>query len=50
MVVDIATMQQVAASMSMREQGWVLFALMAGVHAVKVPLFPVHAVAAGAHW
>ncbi|MCA9281257.1 MAG: NADH-quinone oxidoreductase subunit M [Phycisphaerales bacterium] len=38
---DIATMQQVAASMSMREQGWVLFALMAGF-AVKVPLFPVH--------
>ncbi|HYE62455.1 MAG TPA: NADH-quinone oxidoreductase subunit M [Phycisphaerales bacterium] len=38
---DIATLQQVAASMSPREQAWVMLAMLAGF-AVKVPLFPVH--------
>ncbi len=38
---DIATLQEVARSMSASEQAWVLLAMMAGF-AVKVPLFPVH--------
>lgn len=38
---DIGALTEQAASMSAREQGWVLLALMAGF-AVKVPLFPVH--------
>jgi NADH-quinone oxidoreductase subunit M len=38
---DIGALQQIARQMSPSEQGWVLFALLAGF-AVKVPLFPVH--------
>lgn len=38
---DIGALQQIARQMSSSEQGWVLFALLAGF-AVKVPLFPVH--------
>ncbi len=38
---DIAELQVAAQSMTPREQGWVLLALLAGF-AVKVPLFPVH--------
>lgn len=38
---DLAALEAAARSMSPREQGWVLLALMCGF-AVKVPLFPVH--------
>ncbi len=38
---EIDTLQEVAAGLTAREQGFILFALMAGF-AVKVPLFPVH--------
>ncbi len=38
---DIATLTQYAANMSLGEQTWVLFAMLAGF-AVKVPLFPFH--------
>lgn len=38
---DIGRLQGVAASLSSREQAWILLAMMAGF-AVKVPLFPVH--------
>jgi len=38
---DIAALSQFAATLTAREQAWVLLALMAGF-AVKVPLFPVH--------
>jgi NADH-quinone oxidoreductase subunit M len=38
---DIAALTEFAATMTPREQGWVLLALMAGF-AVKVPLFPLH--------
>ncbi|MFA6045986.1 MAG: NADH-quinone oxidoreductase subunit M [Phycisphaerales bacterium] len=38
---NIATLGDAARSMSLKEQTWVMFALLAGF-AVKVPLFPVH--------
>jgi NADH-quinone oxidoreductase subunit M len=38
---DIGDLQHAAKTMSPREQGWVLFALLAGF-AVKVPIFPLH--------
>ncbi|MCA9292898.1 MAG: NADH-quinone oxidoreductase subunit M [Phycisphaerales bacterium] len=38
---DIATLQMVAQSMSLKEQSWVMLAMLAGF-AVKIPLFPVH--------
>ncbi len=38
---DIATLQTVAQSMTLREQTWVMLAMLAGF-AVKIPLFPVH--------
>lgn len=38
---SIDTLQRAGASMTRREQGWVMLAMLAGF-AVKVPLFPVH--------
>ncbi|MCB9847610.1 MAG: NADH-quinone oxidoreductase subunit M [Phycisphaeraceae bacterium] len=38
---SIAELQSAAASMTRREQAWVMLAMLAGF-AVKVPLFPVH--------
>jgi NADH-quinone oxidoreductase subunit M len=38
---SIDTLQKAGASMTRREQGWVMLAMLAGF-AVKVPLFPVH--------
>ncbi len=38
---DLAALQRTAAGMPLRQQSWVLLALMAGF-SVKIPLFPVH--------